>query len=129
MGNQSPNTEITKIEKHAAGARYTDPAGLANTLTGEEIVSMNFWGFTPAVFPQLEELFAEFLARSGGDPQAEFYLPTAISALIEQRQAGVALLRSADAWFGMTYREDIIASQAAVKSLVAAGKYPAPLWQ
>ncbi len=121
-------TEITKIEKTAAGAKYTDAAGAAHALTGGEIVSMNFWGFTPAVFPQLEKLFAGFLARSADDPKAEFYLPTAISVLNEQGQAGVTLLESNDSWFGMTYREDITAAQTAVKALVAAGKYPATLW-
>ena len=121
--------ETTKIERTAAGASYTDAAGVAHALTGEEIVSMNFWGFTPAVFPQLEKLFANFLTRSGNDPKAEFYLPTAISTLNEQGQAGVTLLQSTDPWFGMTYREDISAAQTAVKSLAAAGKYPAPLWK
>ena len=121
-------TEITKIEKQpGGGARYTDAGGAMKQLSGEEMVSMNFWGFTPAVFPQLEKLFAEFLARSGGDPKAEFYLPTAISTLNEQRLTEVELLRSTDAWFGITYREDLAASQAAVRALIAAGKYPSPL--
>jgi hypothetical protein len=98
-------------------------------LSGEEIVSMNFWGFTPAVFPQLEKLFADFMKKSAGDPKAEFYLPTAISALNESKEAEVALLQSRDAWFGITYREDLAASQAAIQSLIAAGQYPAPLWK
>ena len=34
-------TEITKIEKTAEGARYTDAAGAVNNLTGDEIVSLN----------------------------------------------------------------------------------------
>ena len=122
-------TEITKIEQTPAGAQYTDASGQPRPLTGGEIVSMNFWGFTPAVFPQLEKLLVEFLQRSGGDPKAEFYLPTAISALIERNEAGVALLQSRDSWFGLTYREDLAASQAAIRSLVAKEKYPAPLWQ
>lgn len=122
-------TEITKIEKTAGGAVYTDASGVAHALTGNEIVSMNFWGFTPAVFPQLEKLFADFLVKSGADPKAEFYLPTAISSLNERGEAGVALLKSTDAWFGITYREDLASSQAAVKALVAAGKYPFPLWR
>ena len=121
-------TEITKIQRTAAGASYPGPGGAAQALTGDEIVSMNFWGFTPAVFPQLEKLFADFLAKGAGDPKAEFYLPTAISGLNERGEAGIALLTSGDAWFGITYREDLAASQAAVKGLVAAGKYPAPLW-
>lgn len=121
-------TELTKIEKTAAGgARHTEAGGAVRPLSGEEMVSMNFWGFTPEVFPQLEKLFAEFLARNAGDPKAEFYLPTAISALNEQRLAEVELLRSSDAWFGVTYREDLVAAQAAVRVLIAAGKYPSPL--
>lgn len=121
-------TEITKIEKTANGARYTDAAGATQTLTGSEIVSMNFWGFTPRVFAQLEKGFADFRAKNAGDPKAEFYLPTAVSALNERGEAKVALLKSTDAWFGITYREDLASSQAAIRALVAAGKYPAPLW-
>ncbi|MBL9215564.1 MAG: NTP transferase domain-containing protein [Opitutaceae bacterium] len=121
-------TEITKIERTASGARYLDAAGAERRLSGDEVVSMNFWGFTPAVFPQLEILLADFLVRQGADPKSEFYLPTAISTLNERGLADVALLRSSDAWFGITYREDLASSQAAVKNLIAAGQYPAPLW-
>jgi UTP-glucose-1-phosphate uridylyltransferase len=121
-------TEITKIEKVPGGASHVDAHGVTQHLTGREIVSMNFWGLTPAVFPQLEKLFAEFLARSGGDPKAEFYLPTAISKLNESGAADVALLTSGDSWFGLTYREDLPAAQAAMKSLGVAGRYPSPLW-
>jgi dTDP-glucose pyrophosphorylase len=122
-------TEITRIEKTAAGAKYAEASGLVHLLSGDEAVSMNFWGFTPAVFPQLEKLFGQFLASSAGDPKAEFYLPTALSALIERSEAKVTLLKSDDAWFGITHREDLVAAQAAVRSLVAAGKYPSPLWE
>lgn len=122
-------TEITKIEKTAEGALYTDAAGIARSLTGQEIVSMNFWGFTPAVFGQLGGMFADFQSRHASDPKAEFYLPTAISALNERGEAKVALLKSADAWFGITYREDLPASQTAIGALIKAGKYPAPLWK
>ena len=121
-------TEITRIEKSADGARYTDGGGAVRALTGHEIVSMNFWGFTPAVFPQLEQLLVDFLAARGADPKAEFYLPTAISTLNETGAAEVALLHSGDSWFGITYREDLPTAQAAVRHLVAAGRYPAPLW-
>ena len=122
-------TEITRIEKTTSGAKYVDAGGAAQQLTGSEIVSMNFWGFTPAVFSQLEQLFADFLAKSAGDPKAEFYLPTAISALNERGAAEVALLTSSDSWFGITYREDLSSSKQALADLVAQGKYPDPLWK
>lgn len=120
--------ELSKVEKTPGGARYMDAAGRSQTLTGGEIVSMNFWGFTPGVFPQLEALFRDFLRQSAADPQAEFYLPTALSALNENGAARIALLQSADAWFGLTYREDLAAAQKAITALIAAGKYQAPLW-
>jgi NDP-sugar pyrophosphorylase family protein len=121
-------TEITKIEKVAGGARYTDAQAQVRQLTGAEMVSMNFWGFTPAVFPQLEAKFRAFLAARGHDPKAEIYLPTCISELNTSGEARVALHRSEDEWFGLTYKEDLAAAQAAIKALIAAGKYPAPLW-
>jgi hypothetical protein len=121
-------SEIAGIEKAVDGGRYTDAYGDAHPLGAREVVSMNFWGLTPGVFPQLERLFSEFLSGNGGDPKAEFYLPTAISALIERQEAEVALLESADAWFGLTYREDLAAARAAVQGLVSAGDYPSPLW-
>jgi dTDP-glucose pyrophosphorylase len=127
VGRLQRITEITRIEKTAHGAKYTEEAGLVHLLSGDEVVSMNFWGFTPAVFLQLEKLFGQFLATSGSDPKAEFYLPTAISALIERNEAKVTLLKSDDAWFGITHREDLAAAQAAVRTLVAAGRYPSPL--
>lgn len=128
-GRLTSITEITKIEKAATGARYTDAAGAARALTGDEIVSMNFWGFTPQVFGQLGKMFVDFQAKHAGDPKTEFYLPTALSTLNERGEARVALLKSTDAWFGITYREDLPASQAAIGALIKAGKYPAPLWK
>lgn len=121
-------TELAKIEKAPGGARYTDEAGRVNMLTGDEIVSMNCWGFTPALFPQLEEKFREFLGKHGADSKAEMYLPSTLSELHAHGQARIALHRSEDAWFGLTYKEDLPAARAAINALIAAGKYPAPLW-
>jgi len=122
-------TEITKIEKTPVGARYTDGTGLIQSLTGKEIVSMNCWGFTPTLFGQLETEFRGFLEKRGADPKAEIYLPTVVSELNVRGQAKIALHRSSDAWFGLTYREDVVAAQAAIKALVAAGRYPERLWK
>jgi NDP-sugar pyrophosphorylase family protein len=127
-GRLASITELTKIEKTAAGARYTDAAGREQQLTGGEIVSMNFWGFTPAVFDQLLRKFESFLAAHGSEPKAEFYLPTALSELNQCGLADVHLLQSEDAWFGITYREDLPAAQAMVREFIAAGRYPSPLW-
>lgn len=121
-------TELTKIERTPSGARHVDAGGFVRELNGDEIVSMNFWGFTPAVFPQLEDRFQSFLAEKGADPKAEFYLPTAISSLIESGEADVTLLRSEDSWFGMTYQADVVTTRAALAALTREGRYPSPLF-
>jgi dTDP-glucose pyrophosphorylase len=121
-------TEIARISLVDREPVYTDAGGKLQPLTGGEVASMNFWGFTPAVFPQLERLFAAFLAKSANDPKSEFYLPTAISTLNERKETEVALLKSSDAWFGLTYREDLTAAKDAIRALIAAKRYPEPLW-
>ena len=111
--------------------------------TGNEIVSMNCWGFSPALFSELEEQLREFLERTLGvsgvtptgkftgalDPlKAEFYLPAAVSTMIADGYATVAALPTESSWFGITYREDKPRVTAAIAALVKSGAYPAKLF-
>lgn len=121
-------TEVTKIEQRGDTVVCPGDGGVERVLRGDEVVSMNFWGFQPSIMGHLERRFARFVVDRGLDTKAEFYLPTAVSQLIESGEAGVELLRSGDAWFGMTYREDVATSRRAVAELVRRGGYPAPLW-
>ncbi|MCF7689933.1 MAG: nucleotidyltransferase [Cephaloticoccus sp.] len=102
--------------------------GAGKTYTGKETVSMNCWGFSPALFAGLDRQFHDFLVSRGSEPKAEFYLPAAVSTMIEQREAEVQLLPTASAWFGITYREDKSRVVAAIAQLVAAGTYPSKLF-
>lgn len=119
--------ETTGIEPAGDGARAVS-GDQVQPLTGDEIVSMNMWGFQPAVFAGLEAYFAEFLKARGGDLKAECYLPAAVTAAIDAGAARVRVLRSADAWFGVTYREDRPRVVESLRALTAAGRYPEPLW-
>ena len=117
--------EFTQIEKtpleivnQEDGARFS----------GEELVSMNCWGFTPAVFAGLEELFTAFLAKHGGGEKSEFYIPKAVANLIKAEKANVTVLPVGSQWFGVTYREDRPSVSSALSRLVEAGEYPSPLW-
>ncbi len=102
--------------------------GPGRKYSGEEFVSMNCWGFTPALFPALDAQFNTFLATRANDPKAEFYLPAAVSAMIGKGEASVRVLPTTSTWFGVTYREDKPRVQVAIGELVQAGKYPASLW-
>ena len=102
--------------------------GAGRKFSGNEVVSMNCWGFTSALFPGLDAQLAEFLRVHGGDAKAEFYLPVAVSAMIARDEARVRVLPTAGAWFGVTYREDKPRVQAALAELVRRSAYPGKLF-
>jgi hypothetical protein len=120
--------EHTDIRRDGDKVINTDSAGHVTELTGDELVSMNFWGFTPAIFAQLQERFLAFLQKSGGEVKAECYLPNSVNELVLAGQARVRVLRSSDPWFGVTFREDRPAVVDSIARLVAEGKYPSSLW-
>lgn len=120
--------ELTSIERTSAGARNKEADGTYRELTGREIVSLNFWGFTPAVFEHLRRLFRDFLGKNLAHAKAEFYLPFAVDTLIRESRASVRVLPTSASWFGVTYREDRPLVMESIASLVRAGQYPARLW-
>jgi len=113
------------VEETAIGRADVGPG---RRFSGREIVSMNFWGFTPSLFEGLEEGLRSFLAGNGSDPKAEFYLPAAVSELIRSGRASVEVLPCEEPWFGITYREDRAKVVAAIAGLVESGAYPANLF-
>jgi hypothetical protein len=119
--------ERVKIEKAGDGARALVEPGRWLPLSGDEVASMNFWGFTPAVFPLLEAGFAEFLKRCGCDPNAEFYLPSAVNDMIASGKARVKHIPTRETWFGMTYPGDVDRVRSWIRELVEQGVYPANL--
>ncbi len=120
--------ELTSVERDGNGAKNTDPSGNVTSLTGDELVSMNMWGFNPQIFPQLRERFHAFLERSGNELKSEHFVPTAVNELVSSGKARVKVLRTNDAWFGVTYREDRPRVVDSIAALVKKGKYPDRLW-
>jgi NDP-sugar pyrophosphorylase family protein len=122
-------TELKAIEREGPRITNTDAEGQQTVLSGGELVSMNMWGFTPRIFPQVRKQFQLFLKQYGNDPNAECYISSSMNALIQAGQARVKVLRSADAWFGVTYREDHPRVVESVGRLIEQGVYPHGLWR
>ncbi|HEX4342757.1 MAG TPA: sugar phosphate nucleotidyltransferase [Verrucomicrobiae bacterium] len=120
--------EMMKIERDGSGAKNTDAEGKVTHLTGDEAVSMNFWGFTPALFPQIKLIFENFMKKSGTEQKSECYIPLTVGELVNTGQAKVKVLRSPDSWFGVTYREDRPTVVESIRKLIAKGEYPEKLW-
>jgi UTP-glucose-1-phosphate uridylyltransferase len=120
--------ELTGIERKNGGISNTDATGRTSPLTGDEPVSLNMWGFTPAVFGQLRNSFHRFLARNGSDLKAECYIPATVNELITTGETRVKVLHTPDTWFGITYREDRARVIENIGQLIQRGCYPERLW-
>jgi NDP-sugar pyrophosphorylase family protein len=97
-------------------------------LSPETPTSMNFWGFHPNVFANIESMFAEFLAENSTNLKAEFFIPLVGNKLIEKGLGKVKVLGGGDVWFGVTYKEDKEEVSNKILELVKKGDYPMKLW-
>ena len=97
-------------------------------LSPDTIVSMNFWGFAPSIFPALKEYFEGFLRNEAGDNvKAECVLPVMVDNQMQAGKLEVSVLHSTDKWFGMTYQEDRETVAAELRRLHEEGAYPESL--
>lgn len=97
-------------------------------LEPESVVSMNFWGFAPSIFPVLESYFKKFLTEQAGDDiKSECLLPVMVDELVRAGALEVSVLQSDSHWFGMTYYEDRATVSAELAFLHKKGIYPESL--
>lgn len=120
--------EYLKIERVGDAAQQAEPDGSVTKFSGDETVSMNFWGFTPSVFPMLEAEMLAFLKEKGAEMKSECLIPNTVGALVNSGRANLKVLETTSIWFGITYREDKPQVQRELQKLIAAGDYPTPLW-
>ncbi len=120
-------TELLDVRERDGRIEGRSVGGPVRALSGRERVSMNLWGFTPALFPLLRELFEAFVAEHGADPDAEFLLSDSINVLIERGAARVAVLATDEEWMGVTWAEDRPRVARRLAEIAAAGRYPVPL--
>lgn len=124
--------ERTRIEKKACGTAYTEDDGMTwNVIPQGSTVSMNMWGFTASILKELKERFPAFLEKGLQENplKCEYFLPDVVGNLVKEGKASVAVLKSLDRWYGVTYKEDKEAVMAAIRGLKDAGCYPEKLWE
>lgn len=125
--NLTTVTECTGISETEAGVFHDGKDG-KEALDGDSLVSMNLWGFHPALFDLLQADFDRFVESNTDHPKAEFYISSFANQLIENGTATFAVLPNNEKWYGVTYREDKAVVQHAFAEMSAAGTYPTPLW-
>lgn len=121
--------ETLKIQLFPDGSIADVADGTRHELDPDSVVSMNFWGFTPGIFDEMQLYFENFLRdlQQHESSKAECLLPNMIGRYLKDGKLSVSVLHSAARWFGMTYHEDRALVAKELKHLHDQGVYPASL--
>lgn len=114
-------TECMKIGKQADGSIKDEDSN--RILKANDVVSMNFWGFNPSVFKEIERQFIAFYPANKDNLKSEFYIPQVVDRMIKDKVANVRVLTTDAKWFGVTYQEDTPTVNAALAAFDKEGKY------
>ena len=128
-GFLSDVVERTKIFKKGADAEYTEDGKTFFPLSGETLVSMNFWGFNESFMEQLEKRFPQWLDKNlpVNPLKAEYFLPFVADAMIKEGEGKVKVLNCHETWHGITYKEDMKSVVSSIAKMRSEGLYPETL--
>ena len=126
-GNLQQVIERTKIAREGNDIVFVEK-GEKEIIGSNTLVSMNFWGFHPTVFEDLEKAFYAFL-QSVPEPTAEIYIPTEVQHLIDYKSVKVKVLHTSDRWYGITYPEDKELLVEFISECIENQLYPSNLWE
>ena len=119
-------TERTRIEVRPEGIAWTEDDGKNWTVEpGDTPVSMNFWGFSGEFMEELAARFPAALEKGLRENplKCEYFLPFVVEDILKDGKADVQVLRTPDAWYGVTYREDRENVVSALAGMVREGLY------
>ncbi|MGP1459705.1 MAG: hypothetical protein ACTTKL_10420 [Treponema sp.] len=128
-GNLNSIEENLKIYYDADGKIVSDVDGALVPLTGDEWVSMNFFGFGLNAFETFSEYWNDFIESNAAEPKAEALLPVAAGKIIREGRGTVKFFASKEKWFGMTYPEDRETVKKEIAAKIESGYYPEQLWE
>ena len=96
---------------------------------GNDLVSMNFFGFTPLMFDTLEKGLVDFFKENQDNLlKCEYLIPDVVFKEIQEDKK-VYILESIDKWLGVTYKEDKEHVVSEIQKLIERGEYPNDLWK
>ena len=122
--------ERTHIEKRGENAAYTEDGVSFTNVSGDSVVSMNFWGFSTQMLDELAARFPGFLDENieKNPLKCEYFLPFVANEQLVEGKAAVRVLDCSETWYGMTYREDLDSVRRAIADMRKQGIYPDKLW-
>lgn len=121
--------ENTKIEYAPEGKIVSHLPEGDVFLTGDETVSMNFFGFTPVAMDFFGKYFRDFIKENLLTAKGESLLPNAASEIVTKGLGKIKVFSTPERWFGMTYKEDKEIVHQNLMQKTQEGYYPEKLWE
>lgn len=123
--------ERTRVIPKVGGAAYTEDGETYTFVPAGTKVSMNMWGFHPAILDEIEGRFPAWLTENAAkNPmKCEYFLPLIPNQLLQDGKATVQVLPTAEKWYGVTYAADMPKVQSALASMRDSGVSPEQLWR
>jgi dTDP-glucose pyrophosphorylase len=128
MDGENNLTEVVETKNIVKTVSGAEANGIRIDI--DSLVSMNMWGVTPDFLETLEMGFQEFFEKEVPENplKCEYLIPSFIGELLEQGKIAVKVLRTNDTWYGMTYKEDVVAVKESFKEMLNKGLYQADLF-
>lgn len=128
MDGENNLTEVVETKNIVKTVSGAEANGIRIDI--DSLVSMNMWGVTPDFLETLEVGFQEFFEKEVPENplKCEYLIPSFIGELLEQGKIAVKVLRTNDTWYGMTYKEDVVAVKESFKEMLNKGLYQADLF-
>jgi dTDP-glucose pyrophosphorylase len=118
--------ECREIRRAGPDFMVADSSADQHLFGGDELVSMNLWGFHPEILARWRQFFQEFLERAPSE-ESEFEIPGNVQRMMDSGELRIKAIETNDHWFGLTYRDDLSEVQARIASLIDEGLYPGRL--
>ena len=121
--------ERVKLARQNGKVQYNigsdEPTG---EVDADSSVSMNYWGFHPSIFSNIEDGLHQFMRENKNNPTAEYYIPEIVTDMIVSGKTQIEVIPTNDNWFGVTYKEDKAMAIESINKHIENGIYPKKLW-
>ena len=98
------------------------------TLDENSLVSMNMWGFMPAILDEMQAAFDAFLDEWGMDIKAHYSIPAFMNARIAEGTK-VKVVETPARWMGLVSHDDKIQVLLRINEMMRKGVYPRRLFE
>ena len=121
-------TDRLEVERVGGKPMYPNEFRKWEPLDENCLVSMNMWGFKPAVLTDMQLAFDRFLDEYGMDMKAHFSIPSFMNARIEHGTK-VKVVETPARWMGLVSHDDKIQVLLRINEMMRKGIYPQKLFE